>query len=190
MDKTLGPETKAPEPSIYNIDKENISTNVKEVLKLHPKFAVAKPINMAEVKTEIQRGFYKQRLTIKNEEERELLGESEEEAEKRETNSHPLVDEETKIINFNNLRPTDLPTNKQVGVPPLASNKVEIQMAAIEAELVQTTKDYIEKKCDRNGFPNESNLNVEQIKGIKELIEMTKRENVIVTESDKSSKLC
>ena len=145
---------------------------------------------MAEVKTEIQRGFYKQRLTMKNEEERELLGESEEEAEKRETNSHALVDEETNIINFNNLRPTDLPTNKQVGVPPLASNKVEIQMAAIEAELVQTTKDYIEKKCDRHGFPNESNLNVEQSKGIKELIEMTKKENVIVTESDKSSKLC
>ena len=118
---------------------------------------------------------------MKNEEERELLGESEEEAEKRETNSHALVDEETNIINFNNFRLTDLPTNKHVGVPPLASNKVDIQMAAIEAELVQTIKDYIEKKCNMNGFPNESNRNVEQSKGIKELIEITKKENVAVT---------
>ena len=55
---------------------------------LHPKFAVAKPIKLAEVKTEIQRGFYKQRLTMKNDEERELLGETEEEAEKREIKSH------------------------------------------------------------------------------------------------------
>ena len=63
-------------------------------------------------------------------------------------------------------------------------------MAAIEAELVQTTKDYIEKKCDSYGFPSESNLNNEQSKGIKELIELSKKENIIVTESDKSSKLC
>ena len=84
---------------------------------------------------------------------------------------------------------TDLPTNKQVGVPSLAANKVEIQMAAIEAELVQQTKDYLEKKCDRKGVPTESNLNKAQTEGIKELIEMTKNENVIVTETDKSFKL-
>ena len=89
-------------------------------------------------------------------------------AEMRETKSHALVDEVTNIINFNNLKPTDLPTNKQVGVPPLAANKVEIQMSAIEAELVQQTKEYLEKKCDREGVPKESNLNKAQTEGIQE----------------------
>ena len=108
---------------------------------------------------------------MKNDEERTLLEETEEEAEKREIKSHALVDEETNTMNFNNLRPPDLPTNKQVGVPPLATNKVEIQMAAIEAELVQVTKNYVDKKCDRKGIPNESNLREVQQKGIKELVE-------------------
>ena len=65
---------------------------------------------MAEVKTEIQRGFYKQRLLMKNDDERKLLEETDEEAEKREIKSCTLVDDDT---NINNLRPTDLPTNKE-----------------------------------------------------------------------------
>ena len=44
-------------------------------------------------------------------------------------------------------------------------------MAAIEAELVQVTKNYVDKKCDRKGIPNESNLREVQQKGIKELVE-------------------
>ena len=189
-DKALGAKIPEADPVIYNIEKETVPNNVKEALKIHPKFAVSNPIVLSEVKTEIQRGFYKQRLSIKNEADRLLFEESEEEAEKREINSHALVDEETKVINFNNLRPTDLPTNKQVHVPPLAPNKVEIQMAAIEAELVQATNHYLETKCDKKGMPKESNLSSEQTKGISEMVKMTKNQNVIVTETDKSSKLC
>ena len=189
-DEALGARRPISEPIIYNIAKETVPENVKKVLQLHPKFAVAKPINMMEVKTEIQRGFYKQRLNMKNEEERKLVDESEEEFENNEIKSHALVDDETKVMNFNNLRPTDLPTNKQVFIPPLASNRVEIQMAAIEAELVQATNDYLRNNCDRKGIPNESNLSSDTAKGIKQTIEMTKNDGVIVTETDKSSKLC
>ena len=66
------------------IPYKNISKNAKTVLNLHPKLAVANPIKMVEVKTEIQKCFYKQRLNMKSEEERNLAGETEEEAEKRE----------------------------------------------------------------------------------------------------------
>ena len=90
---------------------------------------------------------------------------------------------------FNNLRVTDLPTNRQVGVPPLAPNHVEIQMAGIEAELVQATSDYIKSKCDQKGIPKETNLSSELQKGMKETVEMTKNGSVIVTETDKSSRL-
>ena len=178
-DKALGPEKKSSEPIIFNIAKETVPENVQKVLQLHPKFAVTKPINPLELKTEIQRGFYKQRLSMKNEAERKLTGESEEEYEKNKIKSHALVDEETNTVNFNNLRPTDLPTNKQVGVPPLATNKVEIQFAAIEAELIQAANDYLQESCDRNGIPKESNLSTSVMKGIKETIEMTKNEDVI-----------
>ena len=57
--RALGPEKATPDPIIYNIDKDAVPANVKEALKLHPKFAVVKPIILAEVKTEIQKGFYK-----------------------------------------------------------------------------------------------------------------------------------
>ena len=127
---------------------------------------------------------------MKSEEERILVGETEEEAEINEIKSHALVDDETKVINFNNLRVTDLPTNRQVGVPPLAPNQVEIQMAGIEAELVQATSDYIKSKCDQKGIPKETNLSSELQKGLKETVEMTKNGSVIVTETDKSSRLC
>ena len=189
-DRALGPEKATPDPIIYNIDKDAVPANVKEALKLHPKFAVVKPIILAEVKTEIQKGFYKQRLSMKNEEERILAGETEEEAERNEINSHALVDDATKVINFNNLRVTDLPTNRQVGVPPLASNSVEVQMAGIEAELVQATCEYLKTKCDQKGVPKESNLSPELETGMKQAIEMQKNGNVVVTETDKSSRLC
>ena len=127
---------------------------------------------------------------MKNEEERILAGETEEEAERNEINSHALVDDATKVINFNNLRVTDLPTNRQVGVPPLASNSVEVQMAGIEAELVQATCEYLKTKCDQKGVPKESNLSPELETGMKQAIEMQKNGNVVVTETDKSSRLC
>ena len=160
----------------------------KEALKLHQKLAVHNPIQLVDVKTEIQKGFYKQRLNMKSEEEREELGENQEDTEEREMREHALVEKDTNIINFNNLRPTDLPTNRTVGVPPLANNNVEIQMAAIEAELVAATNEYIEKKCDKKGFPKESNLTKNLEEGILELKAMTKEQGKIITETDKSSK--
>jgi len=187
-DKALGPEKPLPEPAVYNVEKETISENVNKVLKLHPKLAVANPIKMVEVKTEIQKCFYKQRLSMKNQEERILMDETEEEAEEKERKSHELVDVDTNTINFNKLRPTDIPTNKTVGVPPLATNEVEIQMAATEAELVQVTKEYLERECNSKGFPKESNLTKEEQEGIKELKVMTKNDK-IVTKTDKSEKL-
>ena len=102
--------------------------------------------------------------------------------------AHELVDKESKTINFNNLRPTDLPSNKQIGVPPLADNNTEIQMAAIEAELVLITQKYVKENCDVKGVPKEANLSVEQSKGLVEL-EVLQKEGKVVSESDKSSKL-
>ena len=162
--------------------------NYKTVFNIHPKLAVANPIKMVEVKTEIQKCFYKQRLNMKSEEERILAGETEEESEKREREEHALVDLNTNTLNFNNMRVTDIPTNKTVGIPPLATNKVEIQMAATEAELVQVTIEYMQKECDPKGFPKESNLSKEMQEGIKELKVMTK-DDKIVTKTDKSEKL-
>ena len=159
----------------------------KEALKLHPKLAIHNPIQLVYVKTEIQEGFYKQRLNMKSEKGEEL-GENQKDAEEREMREHALVEKDTNIINFNNLRPTDLPTNRTVGVPPLANNNVEIQMAAIEAELVAATNEYIEKKCDKKGFPKESILTKNLEEGILELKAMTKEQGKIITETDKSSK--
>ena len=48
------------------LPKIKVPENVKKVLQFHLKFAVTKPINVLELKTEIQRGFYKQRLSMKN----------------------------------------------------------------------------------------------------------------------------
>ena len=111
-DKALGETKYTPEPVVLNIDKNTISENVKQALNLHPKFATPVPVNLIEAKTEIQKGFYKQRMSIRKEEERKETDETEEEAEKNDAKAHELVDKDTKTINFNNLRPTDLPTNK------------------------------------------------------------------------------
>ena len=73
-DEALGPQKPLSDPAIFNIDKQNISKNVKTVLNLHPKLAVANPVKMVEVKTEIQKCFYKQRLNMRSEEEKHLAG--------------------------------------------------------------------------------------------------------------------
>ena len=117
------------------------------------------------------------------------MDETEDEAEERERKSHQLVDKESNTINYKNLRPTDIPTNKLVGVPPLASNKVKIQFAALEAEIVQATNKYLEKECDSKGTPKENNLTKELKGGVNELLAMIK-EDKIVTKTDKSDRLC
>ena len=95
-DKALGQKKHSQEPMILNVDKRTVSNNVQEVLKLHPKHALPVPVKLIEVKTEIQKGFYKQRLSMKREEERIEAGETEEEAEKNDAEAHKLIDKESK----------------------------------------------------------------------------------------------
>ena len=187
-DAALGVEKPLPEPSVNNFDKEKVTKNMKSVLQLPPKFATYNPVKLAEVKTEIQKCFYKERLNISNQEERNTLGLTEKEAEEKEHKEHELFDYETKVINFSKLRPTDLKTNKSIFIPPLAPNKVEIEMAAIEGEIVQTTNHYIQELCDKKGYPKEENLTKENKAGIAELKEECKN-GAVVTTTDKSSKL-
>ena len=104
-DKALGEKKHFPEPMILNVNKDTFSSNIQEVLKLHPKHALPVPVKLSEVKTEIQKGFYKQRLSMKREEERIADGETEEEAEKNDAKAHELFDKASNTINFNNLRP-------------------------------------------------------------------------------------
>ena len=188
-DKALGQKKHFQEPMILNVDKSTVSSNVHEALKLYPKHALPVPVKLIEVKKEIQKGFYKQRLSMKREEERKEAGETEEEAEKNDAEAHKLIDRESNTINFNNLRPTDLPSNKQIGAPPIASNKVEIKMAGIEAELVQVTMEYIKNNCDSEGLPKETNLTEKEREGVKEILAMLKEGDKVVSETDKSSKL-
>ena len=55
-------------------------------------------------------------------------------------------------------------------------------------ELVGVTNEYIEKECDKKGFPKESNLSKDLEDGMKEIMTMIKEDAKVVTETDKSSK--
>ena len=87
---------------------------------------------------------------MKSEEKRILVGETEEEAEINEIKSHALVDDETKVINFNNLRVTDLPTNRQVGVSPWRlirlRSRWQVLKLSLSKPLVITSRASVTKK--------------------------------------------
>ena len=107
--------------------------------------------------------------------------ENDEKAEYETRDYHYNVD--TKTFDFRNLRPTDLPFNKQLFLPQSDRNREEseeeIQIAYLSHQLQKATNEFIaEHKFQQN-------LTKQEKEGIRSI---QKREDVVVYQTDKSSR--
>ena len=91
------------------------------------------------------------------------------------------------MINFRNLKATDLKNNKRITILETGDYAEEIRMNNVKSELKEVYIKYIKENCDDKGNLLENNLSVEQ--AIKELKTRMKNENLVCVETDKTGKL-
>ena len=182
-DKALGTSPLPPVP-IIGEDVGEVTDNIKRVMCLPPKTAVFNPIKLEQIELEVDKARVKARWHERSEEERNLAGESVEEAhEKDRVDSQIILD---KKINLNNIRVTNLPGNKEVILPDDRLEQTEAGLAGFKEEMMEVARMYKKEKCDEKGDIKEAKVNREVEAGIKELRSQTKSKNQIYGKTDKS----
>ena len=87
-------------------------------------------------------------------------------------------------------RATDLKTNQRVYLPGARPAKEEAEMMVRKEVIINEVKKYIVKKCREDGQQVESNLTAKERRGMKKLRTRVKNGQIVITTTDKSSKLC
>lgn len=138
-----------------------LSGEENKTLCLPPKFAVYDRVNLTSCEAQIEKGLAKLRWSMIHQAE-SYRDEEEEEGRKR---VWPL-DLEAKTVNFQYLRPTDLPFNRRVCLPDALESEKEIDMQHLKGRLVRTAKEYI---TDRKVGSTGNNLATEERQGLRSL---------------------
>ena len=92
------------------------------------------------------------------------------------------------MVNFQNLKATDLKNNKRIKIPEFDDDAEEIRSNTVKTELKEVFMKYMEEHCDEKGNLLDGNLTTEQVKAIKDLKMKMKNENLVCVETDKTGK--
>ena len=161
------------------------------VAGLGPKFCVTPRLSMEDVQVAVEEVLTKIRWEDRSRDERD--GEQWTPEYQIEKNLfHTVYDEENGVLDFRKKRVTDLKTNRRIIIPDPSENivnntPIEVGFANIKTRIDNFVKVNMKTKFDQRGFPRKTNLNADEMKGLKSL---QRREDVFVTASDKTKKLC
>ena len=97
-----------------------------------------------------------------------------------------VYDHEERLLDFRNLKSTDLKVNNNVIMPNPASNDYETDMASIKKALLEVIREYIKEQKELKIRPEHINLTKQQIQGLKDFKNMP---NIRVAQTDKSKKV-
>ena len=163
-DQELGAEFDS-QPRMYG----NVTLNEEEAstLNLPPKFGIMKKVNVTETVIEVEKCLNTMRW-------KEIIGEEETRPE--------FYNEETKVMDINLMRPTDLPFNDKVCMPKAVSLEKEISFQNLKNE-IKTIATEMNKKT-RDG----SNLRTEELNGLKTLKERSDEQDIVCFQTDKSGR--
>ena len=170
--------------SFYTRSKPTCHGNVKlttaeeKVLELPPKFTTYEKINVEECEAQVEKGLAKLRWTKKKKNETEE--EEEDGNEEDEENRVWPLDLREKTLDLRAMRPTDMPFNKRIYLPPPVDTKTETEMQNLKNRLINVTKEYTSRNKTQD-----CNLTEEEKKGLKSI---KKREETVVYQTDKSGK--
>ena len=98
-----------------------------------------------------------------------------------ESNEEPpkVSENEAKVIDFTNLKATDLKNNKRIIIPNLNNDdEHEIRRNTVKIELEKVFVNYVKDHCDKFGNVIDNNLSEEQLKAIKSIKEKMKKEDL------------
>jgi hypothetical protein len=170
---------------IYGVIKD-LTEDQKEVLQLPPNQRTYPKLKLDDFKTELEKCVIKANWQKTNEQRKQ------ENLNKKNENDNvtdEVPDETKNVIDFRNLRATDLKNNKRVVIPnPDDDDEEEIRRNNVKKELEKVYVNYMSEHCDKFGNMNENNLSDKQVNAIKSLKEKMKNDNLVCFETDKTGK--
>ena len=163
-----------------------LSKYQEEVLQLPPNHRIFPKLKLEEFRTELEKCVVKANWQ-KTREQRQ-----QEDINRKSENDDARTDDsndKTNVIDFRNLRATDLKNNKRIVYPkPDADDEEEIRRNNVKRELEKVFVNYMNENCDKFGNVTENNLSEKQVKAIKTLKEKMKDEDLVCFETDKTGK--
>ena len=179
--------TKDNRPAVYG-GICNLTVDQEKVLKLPPNHRTYPKLNVENFKTELEKCIIKSNWQ-KQREERQLEEEhcKNENDGAKEASSDPVNDKEN-VIDFRNLKATDLKNNKRIILPNLEDDTEEIRKNNVKKELEGIFVNYMKEHCDKFGNQIENNLSKKEVNAIKALKTKMKDEDIVCFETDKTGK--
>ena len=173
-------------PAIY-AGIEGITVEQKELLMMPPNHRVYPRLELESFETELEKAGIK--ATWEKLSENRNNEEHFKELETGETKeSLKVFDEDTKTVNFRNLKATDFKNNKRINIVEENDDKEEIRMNHVKNELKEVFIKHMKEHCDNKGNQVDNNLSVKQVKAMKNLKMKMKTENLVCLETDKTGK--
>ena len=145
-------------------------------------------LEKCKVKAKWQK-FQEMRKEEENRATEEIIINGEKKSEALDESFEKVFSSKNKILNFQNLKATDLKGNKRIIMPDLDDDIDEIRRNNVNNELKNVFLKFREDHCDKFGNQIENNLDSEQFRTIKNLREKLEKENLICYETDKTGKL-
>ena len=168
-------------PRVYG--GANVNSEMASFLSKDPGFMIFDRIDALNVEVEIEKGLTKTRYELMNRGE-----EDDEEYENNQRRGNTRQDEPNNVLNYCNLRATEIPTVPRLIEPQKASLKQEIIMENTKQKLLDTLHTYMTNHCDEKGEIKDYNLNAEEKKQLKDIKRDLKEKKIIIFTTDKSGK--
>ena len=149
-----------------------VSDEAKDVLNLGKKFRLHQKLDNISAKTEIEKG-----LAIIRWKEKETEAT---EAEENFAENEELNNLERKVVDLSLTKATDMKFNRRLYAPNAAPEKLESNLQQTREALEKVFEKYKTEKADDEGNIRESNLSEGQLKGLRDLKEMTKGDAVVM----------
>ena len=157
-----------------NLGFAGMSKNMEKVLGKHPGYTVYKKIKEDDIELSVEECIQKGRW--KN------LDEQKEKSE--EPPNKEIYDQKEKIINFKNIRATELNSNKRVNIVNNGDLQFETKSENLKMEIMKTVRKYI----NENENVKYSNLPVDEREGLEECETFVNEGKAVIFETDKSKK--
>ena len=166
------------------------------IMALPPKFATYGAINLKEVEVEVELMFAKMKWELKAREERRGVEEEEEgggewteEWEEEQQREKQVYCSGTGTMAFENRRVTDIPQcRRSIPPAPLPPRQSAI-LGSLKARVLDISTEYKASNCDARGNIKESNITLEEARGLKSIQGKVQEQEWVVMGSDKSGRL-
>ena len=162
-----------------------INEKVEKILSKEPGFMVYNKIDNIEIEVEIEKGISKARYELMNRGEENGDGSEDEDIE---SNRNRTQEDFNKVLQYNNLRATDIPTVQRLIEPKLGPISKEVVMESTKQKLLECARAYKATHCKREGEIKGDNLSMDERQGLKQIKKEIKDKKVVVFTTDKSGK--